>query len=396
MRKLKLFLLSIFIIGFFSNVCLAQNIEFNQLSKMEQIEKIRSLLLDAIIENDLIKIESLYYSLLDFNNSNYISVYPGEEWLISYLLLDYEKVLNGIKTYNLGFENTLYTKVHPDEDFIFQKLKEQISSQLLLIKNQIRTSEFNSEQKEFLELNLDYLLTEVNYLNDNQTELNGLANNFLSRYPKSEYENYIREYVRYEMKVSKWGLGFEFFSGYGSFTNDLADKFKDNIPIGVAFDISYQNIVLYLRDYIGFSRTVDSISFGSGTWRKNAQVRVFLPEASIGYNLIDNDLIKMAPFAGISSTHVSPTDHDREKYPEYDDVGLNFTTTFTYGVNLDLKIGSGSGLIVGGPEKSYWFIRLRYAYNQPQYSKKYNGFNGDFHYITIGFGGFGSKLKRDY
>ncbi|MGB0175997.1 MAG: hypothetical protein ACPF9D_02450, partial [Owenweeksia sp.] len=76
----------------------------------------------------------------------------------------------------------------------------------------------------------------------------------------------------------------------------------------------------------------------------------------------------------------------------------DFTTTYTVGVNLDLKLGRSKKRIavISGEEESYWFVRVRYAYNLPQYQKNYTGLSGDFHYLTIGIGGFGRKVSRKY
>lgn len=63
---------------------------------------------------------------------------------------------------------------------------------------------------------------------------------------------------------------------------------------------------------------------------------------------------------------------------------------------MDFKFGKPKMAMVStGSEDSNWFIRIRYCYNFPQFSKSYNGFDGDMQYITVGFGGFGRKIKKD-
>ncbi|MEM6642344.1 MAG: hypothetical protein AAF616_05150 [Bacteroidota bacterium] len=372
---------------------LGQTSGSNQISTSEKIEKTRKRLLDAVIEDNLTNISILYQALSKLDDENYLAIYPGEEWLIGYWLRDYQVILDGIGAYDSAFLTTNGMRVQPSGDYLIYKLKEKIDTRVSELKSQIQTSSYSEEQKDFLALNLDYLL----YSGDNQEQLNSSANSFLKNHPNSEYEDYIREYVRYEFKPSKWGFSFEFFSGYGVFTEDLSRDFTNNVPIGIAFDVFYKKYVLFLRNYIGFSRTTNAIEFDGGTWQEDAQVRVFLPEASVGYTLVDSKRIKFMPFVGISSTSVSPTEYDRNRIEEYDKVGLDFTTTYSFGLNMDLVLGkSGSVPIISWNEEAYWFIRLRYSYNQPQFNKKYEGFEGNFHYITFGFGGFGRKLKRDY
>ncbi len=76
--------------------------------------------------------------------------------------------------------------------------------------------------------------------------------------------------------------------------------------------------------------------------------------------------------------------------------GLKFTHTYTAGINLDIKLGPSKTEMVSFNEESYWFLRLRYGYNLPQFQKRYNGYNGVMHYITVGIGGFGRAIKRKY
>ena len=369
----------------------------HQDSKTIIISKGRKMIFDKFLENDKKKVkEVLDYLVNHEEDEEYLAFYPAEKGLLYYWTEQYDKVINDVIHFDSVFVAHMVRKIRPLQDLFLVKLKEKIREQKMEIISQIETSKFNETDKEFLKLNFESLLTDDQDQDITQDYLNKSADQFLLYHAKSKYEGYIRKFIRYEIKPSEWGLGFEFFSGYGVFTGNLQKNFKNNVPIGVAFDILYKNFALYLRDYIGFSRTNDSIAFPSGTWEKNAQVRVFLPEASIGYVALDNKLLKIAPFIGIASTDVSPTENDRIKIPQYKNIGLKFTATYTIGLNVDFKLAKSRIQMVAAREESYWFLKIRYAYNKPQFDWKYNGFSGDFHYVTIGIGGFGRKAKRDY
>ncbi len=91
---------------------------------------------------------------------------------------------------------------------------------------------------------------------------------------------------------------------------------------------------------------------------------------------------------------ISPSENDKKKIPQYELIGLTFTTTYTLGLNLDFKLGKTKTANTGyKQQQSYGFLRFRYAYNKPQFPAT---FDGDFHSITIGFGGFGRAVLRDY
>ena len=385
----------VFLVFIIVNVRGQNDSTLTKVSKSEHIEKGRKLLLDEVLNGDEAGIRELTNYLTGLEDEHYVALYPAERWLLHYWLEDYTAVLGAVARYNPAFQNAQAMKIFPERDYLFPKLKEQVRKDRLLFLFRIEESALTTAEKKFLTLHLDYLLMGYDDPDITQELLNAASNEYLSTYPGSDYEGFIREYIRYQLKASKWGYAFEFFSGYGIFTDDLAGHFKNNVPIGIAFDVSYKRWVLFLRDYIGFSRTTHALAFEGGTWLDDAQARVYLPEATLGYVIRDLERVKVTPFAGIASTSVSPTEHDLNKYAEYENVGLDFTTTFCYGINLDLKLGKPGTPVIAPNESAYWFIRFRYAYNQPQFSKRYDGYTGNMHYVTVGFGGFGRRLKRE-
>jgi hypothetical protein len=287
-------------------------------------------------------------------------------------------------------------KVHPQTDNLYTMLKEKSYNQKQILINSIIESSILNQDKDFLIMHLNSCLITNDTKDITQDSLNNQADNFIAKYPQNDLNDFTRKYIRYKLITSNWGFTFEFFSGYGVFSDKLKNHYSNNVPIGVAFDIYYKNFALYLRDYIGFSFTNHDFTYGSEVWNKNSQVRVFLPEASLGYVIHNSKYFKLAPFVGISSMDITPTEYDVKEKPGLKEYELSFTTTYTVGFNVDFKFGKPRvAMVTSGAEHSYWFLRIRYAYNFPQFSKSYTGFDGNMQYITIGFGGFGSKIKRD-
>jgi hypothetical protein len=179
-------------------------------------------------------------------------------------------------------------------------------------------------------------------------------------------------------KKSNWKLNLEFFSGYSIFTQDLQKQFKVNIPFSCAFDIEHNNTTLFFRDYIGFSRTRDSISFPAGTWSKGKSALLFLPELSLGYKVDQIKFLILTPFLGISLSSITPWEDEDSLRTNYKDIRYSFTKCMTVGLNTDVKIG----MLFSCP----WSIRLRirYGYNRLEFHRKYLRSNGDLHYLTVG------------
>ena len=191
----------------------------------------------------------------------------------------------------------------------------------------------------------------------------------------------------------KWGFAITICSGYGIFTDDLTKTYRYIVPIVGDIDIYYKRLALYLRDYIGSSETLLDIPYSGGTWVKGSGAEVIHPEAALGYILAFNKTITFAPFAGIGATEIGPTEDDLNKTPGLNEVKLEFTTTYSLGLNLDFKFNPSNTPTVdyGGLEWSSLFIRVRYSYNITQFENKYPGFGGNIHTLTLGIGFGGGR-----
>ena len=367
-------------------------------SKSEVISKWRRLFLDKFMEGDLRKVREIKnYLVYEVENEDYAVFYPAEYWLILYWTQEYNQLTHSIMNYDSLQIISFRQKIKPQQDYLYVELVRKTRNSIPMNDFYIRLSGITAIDKDFLSLNLRFLVTGNDFPGITQDSLNTMADTFLEKYPKSAYENFIRKNIRIKYKPAKWGLGVEFFSGYGIFSNDLAKNFTNTIPIGVAFDIYYLNFVLYLRDFIGFSYTKKDITYDDGAWEKGSQVRVYLPEASLGYVVFNNRYLKIAPFAGIASTSIGSTDHDKKEEPDLKKADLEFTTTYAAGLNFDIKLsGWKKSKRTYKSEQNYWYVRVRYALTLPQFDWKYADYNGVMNYITVGIGSLTRKIKRDY
>jgi hypothetical protein len=364
-------------------------------SKSTIISKGRKLLLDKFIEGDLKKVDEIKDYLIKTEDNDYFALYPAEYWFFLYWTKDYTELAENIQQFDSAKIASYNTRIRPLNDMLYDKLKEKSFNNEAQLKKQLHESEFDSETKKVLNMNLNWLLLENRETIYAQDSLNKQADNFLDTYSQSKYEYFTKTYIRYNQVPKDWGLTFEFFSGYSVYTGNLSKNYTNNIPFGIAFDICYKNIELYLRNYIGFNKTKKDFDYSLGTWEKGSRTMVFLPEASLGYVAYNDNRFKLSPFAGIGSMDISPPTNDTEETPELKEVSLEFTTTYVLGVNLDIKYGP-KNTPKYKPKTSYGFMRIRYGYCLPRFEKKYDGMTGNMHYVTIGFGGMARGLKRDY
>jgi len=364
-------------------------------SKSTIFSKGRKLLLDKFIEGDLKKVKEIKDYLAENEDDNYFAFYPAEYWFVLYWTKDYTELTKSIQQFDSSKVASYNTRIRPLNDMLYNKLKEKSFKNEIQLKGQLQESELDSETKNILSINLDWLLLENRKTIYAQDSLNEQADNFLETYSQSKFEDFTKTYIRYKQVPNDWGMTFEFFSGYGVFTGNLSDNYTNNVPVGVAFDICYKDFELYLRDYIGFNYTKKDFNYSLGTWEKGSGTMVFLPEASLGYVAYNDNRFKLSPFAGIGSMDISPTTNDTEETPELKEVSLEFTTTYVLGINFDIKFGP-KNTPKYSPKTSYGFMRIRYGYSMPSFNKKYDDMSGNMHYITIGFGVMARGLQREH
>ena len=360
-------------------------------SKSVIISKGRSLLLEKFLENDMDKVTEIKNYLLERGeDENYIAFYPAEYWFVLYWTNEFEELSNSIVKYDSTKIASYYTRIRPSQDMLYAKLLLKSRENVQTIKNLIQKADISTEMRDFLQLNFESLIIENESFQDT---LNIQADNFLKAYPKTEYQDFTQKHIKFQLVPKNWGMAFEFFSGYGIFTGTLSNNYTNNVPLGVAFDICYKKIELYLRDYIGFNSTKKDFDYSTGIYEKGSSTMVFIPEASLGFAALDNDRFKLAPFAGIGGLLIDPPSAKTDKEPELKEVSIS-AFTYNLGVSFDIKFGKKGYLF--RPKSSYGFLRIRYGYSIPNFSKKYDKISGGTHYITVGVGGFSRGLKREY
>ena len=360
-------------------------------SKSVIISKGRSLLLDKFIENDTDKVKEIKNYLLEKGeDENYIAFYPAEYWLVLYWTNEFEELANSIVKYDSTKIVSYYTRIRPSQDMLYSKLLLKSRENFQKIKNMIQNASIDIEVRDFLHLNLESLIMENEPFQDT---LNSQADDFLKAYPETEYKDFTQKHIKFKLVPKNWGMAFEFFSGFGIFTGTLNKNYTNNVPLGIAFDICYKRFELYLRDYIGFNSTKKDFDYSKGVYEKGSSTMVFIPEASMGFAVLENDRFKLAPFAGIGGLHICPPLGKTDKESELNEVSIS-AFTYNLGVSIDLKFGKNGYSF--RPKSSYGFLRVRYGYSIPNFSKKYDEISGGTHYITIGVGGFSRGLKREY
>lgn len=364
-------------------------------TELEIIIKSRKLIKFKLADGDLNKAEEIVDYLetrLDINKT--VSLFPEEQLLLELIFHDYAKVIDlfwdNLKYFETGYYS-LEGKIYPPNDWLYLTLKDYILNNSQDLKEQLYNAQIKDQEKEFIWLFTSWFLYDENS-QENYEYINDQADLYLAKYPESSqstYAEFIRTYIRYVYTLGNFGYGFDFFSGYGKFDGKLNEYFTSNVPIGVGFEISYKDIIFYLRDYIGVACKVRKEFEYKELWKKDLKQNVYMAEISVGYSLFENRKIKFTPFAGISGMAICPPEAIRKE--EGNDVELNFSLAYDLGLNVDIKLQRGSGI-----QNEHWILRFRSGYSMPNFKRLDEQFSGSMFYLNIGFGGYFRPIVRDY
>lgn len=365
-------------------------------SKVDLISKGRRLLTDKFLEGDIAKVlEVKNYLINEVEDGYYTALYPTELFMISYWTGEYDQLANSIVSLDKEKLARYNRTIAPPRDMLYVKLIERSWENLEMLENKILVSPLETVQKDFLLLHLNYMVSGDPLMVMSQEEVNQMAELYMETHPSSPYVDYIRNNIRYHFVPNDWGLGMELFTGYGMLTGELSNQYSNTVLVGFDFEIEYKKLTLFLRGYVGIGKLKKDREFSTGIWEKGSSSNIGIPEASIGYAILENSKIKLSPFVGIGGFEVTAPQPDIDKFPELDDAEI-FSTAYTFGINANFKLGwdTAAHLMYSvPPDKSYWFFRVRYGYTLPQINQV--GHNGNFHHITIGLGGIHRGLKRE-
>jgi hypothetical protein len=350
---------------------------------------------DYLLQGNFEKVKEIKDYLLENYASNENNVfYPSEYYLILFLVNDYDELLSAVDHPVMGIRYPNW-KTGFFYDDLWQNLIEETRNNVNDIEEQLKKADLSDVDRDFLTLLLKYLVrgSKETYPEITQDSINVWANGFLKKYPESNYTDMVKKSIKFELVPSDWGFSFSFFSGYGLFTKDVKNYIKNNVPVGVGFDVCYKRFALYLRDYIGFTHLKKDLPYSLGVWEKGSSAQVMIPEVSLGYYVKEGKHYKVAPFAGIAYTGIIPVEVDEDKNPDLSEADRG-ATTFSVGVNLDVI--PFVNLKSNKPESGYVYLKIRYAYGMTSFGQKYQGFEGNIHYITVGIGIMSRNVKRKY
>jgi len=370
-------------------------------TKYEIAQKARRLIVEKLDKGEIDKIGAIKSYLAESFGNNALIFGMREYWLILFWTQDFEELLSSIE--NIGFErNANAMSLNNSQlgffnDNLQEKLIEKSISTKEMIEVTINMAQLNQEEKDFLQLHLNYCLADVNNDASAQENLNNQADKFLINYPSSIYGPFIRKVIRFKQTVSDFGWGYDLFVGYHVFNGGIAESFSDYFSFGMSVDMAYKSYLLNLSFSLGRSTLQKDIDYQSIIWDEGRRGDIFVPQASFGYTFFAQRRLSITPFVGVSGFYIMPEYDDIQAYTPFENIELNSDASWNAGLSINLfsKPATGGNMIYRASQFQA-FIKLKYNYFHSGYKKEYYGLDGAMHQISLSFGGFVRRIKRTY
>lgn len=383
MNKLKLFLaISLF----------APLLGLGQTTDWDDMIKLRSRLKTSVEvqARDLIKAQ-VDSAVTISNRSTFFALYPIELWLSYYVTNQWSNIMTSVAAYDSTYARELTKKTQPLKDELYQSIKKSGLVNKQNIIQAIESSSLSQEEKEFVLLHFSSCLQGIGDSEITQDSLNTLANVFLSKWPDNKWQWYIKTYIRSEYVAGKWGIDFDIFTGFGEISIDKQQKFDNLIPMGFGFSVFYRRAFLQFRNYLGRTRVKEAIPMQTTTWERASYVSMYKLEGVVGASVLETRLIRVLPFAGISTFDLFPTEDEIGRNENYKTINYEFFPMVVLGSSIDLKIARKPRKIMAGCEQNYWFLRCRFAYESYKLTES-NTCNA--YTLTMSLGGFARKISK--
>jgi len=348
------------------------------------IGKARSLLILKFEKKDYREVAGIKDYLQKMENKNYISLYPIERWLLDYESADHNDILNTVLQFDSAYFVSFNSRIKPIYDILEKVLVDYSYDNQSKMYKQIDNSLISIEDKEFLKLNLNYILSvskrPINY----QDSLNNLADNFMSKFPHSNYNKYIEKNIRYEIALSDFGFGLNVGMGMRLNSGPLYNTIDEGLLIGCGIGVTYKKWDYDLHLLAGPVQLQKDLYVKGKLWSKGSDANYLNWDFSIARNLLNSKKHKLSPSIGLGMTEFSPYQDTINKYPYYKDIYVDIPNVIL-GINYQYKYPFRShGSSNPAYQTNFGSINIRYALSWNLTNDKL--YKGLVHYLTLAWG----------
>lgn len=358
------------------------------------LAKTRDALRKAILANDSAKI----HSLAEFINYHFDSTDVIPLWFPERMLMDYWAGLYGdiLDTARHTVEPVgMNNKLLPPNDRLLFDVSEHTRQDMHTLEQRIRSSKLGPESEDFLILFLHYMVgpgsADENVVTAFQDNINTQADKFLSDYKQSQYDAFIRRYIRLVYRPADWGLGMTWALGRGGLNGSVGQYFTNPFLIELAFDGTFHSYYAIFDLGVGVAASARNtfVDTKGRVWNGGLGVDEVSAVLGVGARVYNSPSFLVSPYAGIGYFGIGPSKNDQNSSNNYPSLNA---AVVVVGANFDIPVSHSRHPSFSRP--SYLYIRIHPSLEQTVFGDP--EIRGSFWSVTVGFGGFTRLLVRDF
>lgn len=350
------------------------------LSKTEIIDRGRNLLIKSLLSDDTETADAFFvYLEKTVATSDSVAFIPYEKVLLSVYLKHYDIALSEIYHTDSVQKATLLHReqvVTPAGSQFTQQLNDKFYGRKPFILEEIHNSTLVEEEKTILNLVVNNIFIYSDAEDDEkeltriQRNMNDRCKTFFTDYPDSKYTDFIRANIYNEEGEYLWGYGLQIlFLGSNMLNGNLSNYLSNSFCADLGFSVYYKRLILSLQTSIVTARTKQDITFpNDAVWDKGSKTKFNKYEINLGYRIVDNNWISIAPFAGIGFAELSPNGEDIELQPSLEEQKFR-SMTYSAGMQFDFLIKS----LYSYNQGTGFPVRLRICYSKPKFAADMTG-----------------------
>ncbi len=427
MTKVKIYLHILFLCLSGSVILNAQDdslIADNYFSGLEKMVAVRETIWKQVqTANSISEYDVNRQIILKKDNTvdTFYTLYPKERTLLHFWTGNYTALLNEIKE-KRDFHHEKYNRkdtknknyrllIYYGQDTLLTGLIDRTYSIRTELANRISSSDMPNEEKDLLLIYLEAILAYKDLSRFEPDTVIVRSKRYVQSNPAAEYTAYVKNTLLLDYRKSAFGIGGGFFSGFTGLTGDLENLFSGGIPMGANISLSVYNISL-LMNVVGTPAITKKSFYYHGIWGDGKGTNITTSELCLGYNVINNEQIKLTPYAGMmnsdfTSARIQDNDTDLDSV---DVLNMNIFPMYSVGLNLEWKFrylksySTYKDIFKARLNKTYWYLKLRAGYgfqlNDDFILAQHNNntafrIHGSGYYIQIGIGTFTTLTRRN-
>ena len=344
MKKTLLFAMALAVLFAVPIGCYAQIEEEILQSKGTKIEKGRAFLLEKFMDRDYEKVTEAKDYLLGLEDEHYVALAPMELCQILMWTREFDALTVYMRQVDSTFDASLNNKVMPANDELRKQLYRRSVEDEHLLRFNVEEADVSAEDKAYLTLFLDWLVTPFSY--KNQNELDDKSEKFLENYPDSDYKWFVQHVISTQAaKANKdnwgWGMGLDLCGGF--VTGKLSETMTPIVGLGLSFALAYKKLLMELGYDIVLSKTKVDKPYSTGVYEAGRHNTLFNFYLDVSHPVFSGKRLSVSPVLGVGGCWETYSDKQLS-YDETDELE-KFYPTVRAGLLLSIKT---HGVFEGG------------------------------------------------